>query len=122
MIRLRSRRRLVAWGVALACGVAFVLSQRPYISNFINGPYPLGLGELTRIHDVDNAPRFFGRVTGSEALDTGLQEITVQKTSGVETSRSVSAAYYALVVGDRLLIFKSSTGSHTTTEGWLTSI
>jgi len=41
---------------------------------------------------------------------TGLREYSVSTSAGVEKSRSESGAYYALVVGDKFLIFKSGSG------------
>lgn len=119
MIRARCIRRVTAWALALGCIVLFSIAQHRYITNFIMGPFDLGQPELDSISDVSTAPRYFARVTGSKAIDTGIQNITVRKRGGVETSRSVSGAYYALVVGDQLLVVKSSIGALTTVEGEL---
>src|SRR5262249_51139991 len=75
---------------------------------------------LDAITDVSAAPRYFVHVAGSKAIDTGIQQITTRTSHGVETSRSVSAAYYALVVGDRLLIVKSAERMPLMVEGALT--
>src|SRR5690348_5570616 len=99
MIRSRSRRRVIAWGLVLACALVFVVSQHRYISNFIRGPFPAGQADLDAIGDVSTAPRYFVSVTGSKAIETGIQQITTTKNAGVETGRSVSAEFYALVVG-----------------------
>jgi len=122
MVRARCLRRVVAWGLAAACLLLLTLSQKRYISNFFMGPHELGAAELGSIVDVAQAPRYFARVTGSRAIDTGIQQITVRKRGGVETSRSVSAAYYALVIGDRLLLAKTSGGAPKTVEGELAAI
>ena len=120
MVRTRSRRRVAAWGFVLACAVAFVLSQHRYVSNFLMGPFIVTGADLDSIKDVSTAPRYFVSVTGSRAIDTGIQEITSRKRGGVETSRSVSAIYYVLVVGERLLVVKGSEGTPLTVEGELT--
>jgi hypothetical protein len=119
MIRARCVRRATAWGLALGCTILFAIAQYRYISNFLMGPFHFGQPELESITDVSTAPRYFARVTGSKAIDTGIQQITVRKRGGVETGRSVSGAYYALVVGDRLLVVKSGAGALTTVEGEL---
>ena len=119
MVRSRCVRRVTAWTITLACVALFAFAQRRYIQNFLMGPYDLGPADLDAIHDLSETPRYFVRVTGSKALDTGIQQITVRKRGGVETSRSMSAAYYALVVGARLLVCKSGTGSATTFVGEL---
>lgn len=94
MIRTRSRRRVAAWGLVLACAVAFLISEHRYIRNFLLGPFPLAQADLDAIDDVEAAPRYFVRVTGSKAIDTGLQQITTRMRKGVETGGSVSASYY----------------------------
>ena len=58
-------------------------------------------------------------MTGSKAVDTGIQQVTVRRRAGVETSREVSAGYYVLAVGDRLLVTKQSGAAKTTVEGGL---
>jgi hypothetical protein len=118
-IKARSTRRVVAWAAALALVGLVGVWQSRYLLNFLGGPYELAPGELDSIGAVSEAPRYFARVTGSEALDTGMQQITVTTRNGVETGRSVSANYYALVVGDRLLVCKSRSGPRTTFEGSL---
>ncbi len=122
MVRARSVRRVAAWAAALASVALFGIAQLRYIQNFLLGPFDLGPTDLAAIRDVSEFPRYFARVTGSKAIDTGIQQIEIHKRGGVETSRSVSAAYYALVVGDRLLVCKSGTGSRTSFEGELAPI
>lgn len=122
MVRARCRRRVVAWGLATGCLLLITFSQKRYISNFVMGPFELGPSELDSIRDVAQAPRYFARVTGSKAIETGIQQITIRKRGGVETGRSVSAAYYALVVGDRLLLAKTSGGPPKTVEGELAPV
>jgi len=122
MIRARSRRRVAAWGFVLACAVAFVVSQHRYINNFLGGPFAVGQADLDTIADVSTAPRYFVTVTGSKAIETGIQQITTKKRAGVETSRSVAAEFYILVVGDRFLVVKSSEGPRVTAEGELSPI
>src|SRR6266850_3773432 len=108
--RAASVRRVVAWGVALVGGLLLATSDRRYIDNFVHGPYTLGAAELDAIEDVTTTPRYCARVSGSRVIDTGLREYSVKTSAGVETSRSESGAYYALVVGDKFLIFKTGGG------------
>jgi len=123
-LRTTCRRRVAAWCIVLGGAVLFLLAQSRYISNFVSGPFDFGQPELDAIGDVSTAPRYFVRVTGSRAIETGIQQFTTRKRAGVETSRSVSAAYYVLVVGDRLLVVKRAEGSpsSTTAEGELTAM
>ncbi|HEV8400944.1 MAG TPA: DUF6709 family protein [Gemmatimonadales bacterium] len=106
-IRAVSFRRVIAWGATLVGGVLLFTSNQRYIENFLNGPYTLGAAELDAIDDVATTPRYFARVTGSRVIDTGLREYSVRSSGGVETGRSEAGAYYALVVGEKFLIFKS---------------
>jgi hypothetical protein len=119
MVRGRSSRRVTAWACVLGAVVLLGIAQHRYIGNFLMGPFELGKPDLDSIADVSATPRYFARVTGSKVLDTGIQQITIRKTAGVETSRSVSAAYRALVIGDRFLVVKHSSGAPTTVEGEL---
>ena len=100
----------------------FALSQSRYIKNFVSGPFDFGQPELDAIGDVSTTPRYFVKVAGSKAIETGIQQITTRKRAGVETGRSVSAAYYVLVVGDRLLVVKRAEGTPTTVEGELAAM
>jgi hypothetical protein len=119
MVRARSLRRVAAWAVVLASVALFGLGQLRYIRNFVLGPYDLGAADLDGIRDVSEAPRYFVRVAGSRTIETGIQQITVRTRSGVETSRSISAAYYALAIGDKFLICKSASGVGKTYQGRL---
>lgn len=122
MVRARCVRRIVAWALAIGGVVVLVIGQQRYITNFILGPFNLGPSDLDSIRDLSDAPHYFVRVSGSKAIDTGIQHITIRKRGGVETSRSVSGAYYALVVGEKFLIVKSAAGTPTTAEGELTAM
>ena len=115
------RRRVAAWCIVLGCAVLFAFAQSRYIRNFISGPFDVGQPELDAIGDVSTTARFFVRVTGSKAIETGIQQIKTRKRAGVETS-SVSAAYYVLVVGDRLLVVKRAEGMPTTVLGELAAM
>jgi hypothetical protein len=90
-----------------------------YARNFLHGPYPATENELRKITNPDSAERYFVNVKGSRVVDTGIQEIEIQSRNGVEQSRKVSSGYYALQVGDRFLIVKSSRPIAQTTSGEL---
>ena len=113
-IRATYRLRTIAWCLIAGAAVLFAASQHRYISNFLSGPFDFAQAELDSIDDVAAAPRYFVRVTGSRALDTGIQQMSTKKRGGVE---KVTASYYALVVGERLLVVKRSHGAATTAVG-----
>jgi len=119
MVRAVSLRRVVAWGLSLVCGVLLATSDGRYVHNFLRGPFELGMAELDSIGDVTTTSRYFARVSGSKIFDTGIREYTVHTTNGVETSRSESGAYYALAVGNKLLIVKTGREVSSVAEGEL---
>jgi hypothetical protein len=122
MCRRSCIRQLFAWAMALATGLAFGALNVRYVRNFINGPFPMGTAELDRLVDPAEVTEYFVRVSGTQALDTGIRQITTTERGGVEESRRVSAEYYALQVGNRFLIVKNSSGEPTAVEGRLVSM
>lgn len=122
MCRQKSQRHLAGWGVALAIGLVFAGANTRYIHNFVSGPFALSPADLAQIADPEAAPRYFAQVSGTQVYDTGVQQITVRSRHGKEVSREVSAGYYALEVGQKLLIVKSASGQPTQVEGELAAI
>jgi len=118
-IRAASLRRVIAWGLSLMGWALLAAVNARYIDNFIRGPFELSATELDSIRDVTTTPRVFARVTGSRVFDTGIREYTVDTTGGVAKDTSQSAAYYALLVGDRFLVVKTGHGAPTVAEGEL---
>ncbi|MFA6451752.1 MAG: DUF6709 family protein [bacterium] len=119
MVRVRCARRFAAWALILAISVLLGASQPRYFRNFLQGPYDFSASDLDAIQDVYTTPRYFVRVAGSQAADTGVKEITDKTINGIKTGESVSN-FYALAVGDKFLICNSSRGSKTTYTGELT--
>ena len=107
-IRVVSRRRVIAWSIALIVGALAATSNHRYLANFVGGPYTLAQADLDSIRDVSATPRYYARVTGKRVLDTGLRQYTVHTENGVETSREESGAYNALVIGDHFLVVRTS--------------
>jgi hypothetical protein len=105
--------------LVLTAGLVFGALNIRYVTNFLNGPFPMGSAELDQVGDPAEASQYFVRVSGSRAFDTGIRQITTSERGGVEESRRVSAEYYALQVGSRFLIVKSSSGEPTVVEGRL---
>lgn len=122
MVRATCIRRLMAWTAALAFIALLGLGQLRLIENFIWGPYDLGPTDLEGIRDVTETRKYFARVTGSRVINIGIQQSKSRKRTSVEADRSKSEAYYVLVVGERLLICKSSSGFQKVVEGELAPI
>jgi hypothetical protein len=110
MARRPCIRILSAWGLASFGFVYFAISQQRYIHNFVKGPFEMSPSELASIKDITKNIRYFAEVAGTEAFDTGIEKISVESQNGVETSRSTTAKYYALVIGEKLLIVETVTG------------
>lgn len=121
-VRRSTLRRSVAGFLAVVAVVALSWSQRRYIVNFVGGPYSVGAAELDRIRDVSLEPRYFVRVTSADVSDTGVTEVAGRKYKNVEVATRTVANYYALRIGDRALLCKSSSGSSSVFEGRLVPI
>lgn len=119
MCRRACVRQLVAWAVVAVLGIVLVAANLRYFANFVAGPFVMGSSELARIVDPTQSPQYFARVSGTRAMDMGIQQITIRKRGGTEVSRSVSAGYYALDLGEKLLIVKSASGMPLSVEGEL---
>ncbi len=119
MNREKSVRKLTVCALLAVCIGLFLFTQKRYIQNFIDGPYNLSAADLDSIRDVSQTPRYFARVSGSKAIDTEIQKIKISTKNGVETGRSVAAKYYALVIGDKFLIYEGDYTPLTTVEGAL---
>ena len=118
-IRAVAVRRVVAWTLALAVGVLLATSDHRYVANFFRGPYPLVRADLDSIRDVTLTPRYYARVNGEKVIDTGIRQYTVHTKDGVETSRTTSGAYQALVLGNRFLVVRTAGAGSPVAEGKL---
>src|SRR5688572_4914539 len=121
-IRSVSLRRVVVWSLVLFGGVLLATNDHRYIANFIGGPYTLAPADLDSIQDIEATPHYYARVSAEKVLDTGLREYTVRTQSGVETSRDESAAYHALVMGNRFLVVKTPGAGVNVAEGRLAAL
>ncbi|PYU69110.1 MAG: hypothetical protein DMG49_14160 [Acidobacteria bacterium] len=119
MFRRECIRRLSAWAAVVLLTALTLTANLRYARNFLYGPFPVTGHELNKITDPHSTERYFVQVKGSKVVDTGLQEIEVQTRNGVEENRKVSSGYYALLVGDRYLIVKSSKPISETASGEL---
>jgi len=117
MCRQQYIHRLIACGIFLAVGIAFLAFNTRYIVNFFGGPYAMTPDDLQKISDVNNTPHYFVSVTGVRATDTGLRQFEVTEEYGKEVSRREAASIYGLEVGDRLLIVQASGDMPLSVEG-----
>ena len=118
-IRATALRRVVAWSLVLVAGVWLATSDHRYIANFLRGPYPLAQADLDSIRDVSSTPRYYARVAGEKAYETGLRQYRVHTRNGVETGREEAGAYRALVFGKRFLVVRTAGNESQIVEGKL---
>lgn len=121
-IRSVSFRRVFVWTLVLLGGVLLATSDRRYITNFLGGPYNLTPADLDSIRDVEVTPRYYVHVAGDKVLDTGLRQYTVHTENGVETSRKLSGAYHAIMIGHRFLVVRTAGGESPVAEGKLVPV
>lgn len=117
MCRRSALRRSQAWALVVLVGLAFVAINARYVLNAAAGPWMATGDDLRKIADPNSAHHYFLTVNGDKVIDTGVQEITTETTNGEQTNQYVSAGYYALAVGDRLLIVKSTSKPPLTVTG-----
>jgi hypothetical protein len=98
----RTNRNLLITGVVFLAGVAALGgAYRRYLYNFAFGPFSIPASELTSISNPDDPRKYFLRVQGDKVLDTGMY-LEVQ-----DSSKKVTAKFYALAIADRLLVVKA---------------
>ena len=119
-VRSACVRQLVAWAMPVAILILVVATNGAYVRGFFKGPRVVTASDLEGMQLPDGSASFYVRTTGSRSVSTGLRQITVETQNGVETSRHVSAEYFALEVGQKFLIVKAPGDATTTTvEGEL---
>ncbi|HEU5180433.1 MAG TPA: DUF6709 family protein [Candidatus Polarisedimenticolia bacterium] len=119
MCRRESLHQMVPWALVAVSGLALILANARYFINFIGGPFPVSPADLGAVPDPTQSLKYFVRVSGDHAVDTGIQEITVETHGGVKIPRGITASYYALDLGGKLLIVKSVSGQPLIVEGKL---
>ncbi len=112
-------RRIAVCAAILMAMLLFASANTRYITNFMNGPYTMSASELRQVIAPELSPQYYVRIYGTKTVDTGLQEFRVEKKGGREVSRSVSASYIALEVGERFLLVKTRSAGSKVFEGEL---
>ena len=104
-IRGANKRLLAANVVLLAALLAVSALSARYLYNFCAGPFALSDETLTSLKNADNLNGYFVKVRIDNIVDYGVQEIKKERRGGRET---VLAEYYALILGEKLLLVKTS--------------
>ena len=117
--RQKSIGQMVLFLLVTAIVIMLFMADAAYWKAFFHGPRQVGTVELNAASkasdDFQPIATPIVKVTGDKVITTGVQEVTTYE--GV-ISR-VSAGYYALRVGGRILIVKSAEAVDTTVTGSL---
>jgi hypothetical protein len=105
--------------VVTAIVVWIFAANSAYLKVFFKGPPPATAADLDAAEKAENNLQSIATpyvtITGDKVLNTGVQEVTTYE--GI--IKNVSAGYYALQIGDRILIVKSGKTPSTTVSGEL---
>ena len=106
--RRKSIGQVVLFLVVTAIVIWIFAENASYWKVFLFGPPPgwrgaTGCGGSRQRTTTSRLPRPIVTVTGGKVLSTGVQEVTTYE----GFIHHVSAGYYAMLVGDRVLIVKS---------------
>jgi hypothetical protein len=120
--RQKSIGQVVLFLVVTAIVVWICAENRAYLKVFFKGPPPATAADLDAAQNSDNSNQPIATpyvsITGDKVLNTGVEEVTTY--DGI--IKNVSAGYYALAVGNRILIVKSGKTPSTTVGGELGSM
>jgi len=120
--RQKSIGQVVLFLVVTAIVVWICAENRAYLKVFFKGPPPATAADLDAAQNSDNSNQPIATpyvsITGDKVLNTGVEEVTTY--DGI--IKNVSAGYYALEVGNRILIVKSGKTPSTTVGGELESM
>jgi hypothetical protein len=120
--RQKSIGQVALFLVVTAIVVWICAANSAYLKVFFKGPPPATVADLDAAQNADSSNQPIATpyvtVTGDKVLNAGVEEVTT--TDGV--IKNVSAGFYALRVGDRILIVKSGKTPSTTVGGELGSM
>jgi hypothetical protein len=113
-----NRNRLLRSILGIVAVIIFAAVTYRYFYNFFLGPFPITHEELTAAAGPGDLFRYYVTVDGDDVIDTGFE--MERRRNGVVTSTD---NYFALVLGDRLLLVETPTiaAVRTTYTGYLES-
>ncbi len=120
----RSNRNLLILSLSgLTLVVVLGVLNVRYFYNFFLGPFDADPDGLITLPSASDPQNYWVNISGEELLNTGIQYVTTHE-SGSET---VESSYYALVLGERLLLVKLEGNLVADTldphlSGWLANI
>ncbi|MGD0482068.1 MAG: DUF6709 family protein [Terracidiphilus sp.] len=120
--RQKSIGQVVLFLVVTAIVAWIFAANSAYLKVFFKGPPPATAADLDAAQNADSSNQPIATpyvtITGDKVLNTGVQEVTTYE--GI--IKNVSAGYYAVEVGNRILIVKSGKTPSTTVSGELGSM
>ncbi len=110
-----SRGRMIRAAIVIALIVIALFASQRHLSNIFAGPFPADIAALAAADGPGDLERYYLSVEADKAYETGFY--LEEKTNGVVTGRK---NYYALAVGDRLLLVQTpATSPRTDFTGYL---
>jgi len=105
--RKRAIRLLMGCCITVVIIAGLVASNGDYWGPFFNGPALVGATDLDKVNPfkIDHP---YVTALGDQVIDSGVQELTTETTNGVKGKPYVSAGYYALLIGNKILMIKSA--------------
>jgi hypothetical protein len=97
-----SRGRLIRAIIGIALVAVTLIAGYRYLYNFALGPFPADVDAIAAAGEPGDLLRYYLTIEGDKTYDTGFY--LEKTTDGIVTGRS---NYYALAVGDRLLLIET---------------
>jgi hypothetical protein len=110
-IRRANRNRLILCGIVVLLLIGLAALNARYLYNFFAGPLRIDRATLLATGDPGTLQRYWVTVEGDDVADTGYQQVRRDKDTGTKT---VTAAYMALLLDRRVLLVKAQDDARTT--------
>ena len=107
-IKKVSMRRFLAAIAVLVIIIAALIANARYINIFFKAPKIINITtQLIATGSPENFSNAWVSLQADKINATGLQQITVRKKRGVESSRKVSATYFVATIGQHFLVVRA---------------
>src|ERR1017187_3658441 len=101
----RTNRNLLLTACGALCVVAILaVPYMRYWRNFFAGPLDATPEMLVNVQESDSLERYYVRLSGAGAIDSGLQDVEQEtdQSTGAVKSETVEATYFAVPLGKRM--------------------
>lgn len=110
-IRRSNRNQLILCAVIVLLLIGLTALNARYLYNFFAGPVTIDRETLLATDDPSALQRYWVNVEGDDVADTGYQQVSRNTKTGSET---VTGAYMALLVDQRILLVKAQNDASVT--------